>query len=73
MTPSELPIIAQAARCRNLLSKGLYINAGLPADQHVTGDGNVWCGKTQTVFGPDRSVCDVEACTDPARKCYVAP
>jgi len=71
MTPNDLPVIPSAPRCRNLLTKGLFINAGLPADQHVTGDGNVWCGKTQTIFGPDHQVCDVEECMKPGRGCYV--
>jgi hypothetical protein len=69
----ELPQAPPTERCRHLLSKGMYINVGLPVDQHVTGDGNVWCGRSQTVFGPDQSICDVDVCSDRNRRCYVAP
>ena len=66
----ELPVLQNAARCRSLLSKGLYINAGLPPGQEAVGDGNFWCGKTQTIFGPDTNLCDDEHCRDPSRTCY---
>ena len=48
----ELKVIETGARCRSLLSKGLYINAGLPPGEEAAGDGNFWCGKTQTIFAP---------------------
>jgi hypothetical protein len=67
----QLHVIQQGTRCRNLLSKGLYINAVLPKGQEAAGDGNFWCGKTQTVFGPDKGLCDGEHCTDAEhRTCY---
>lgn len=69
----ELPVVETAARCKSLLSKGLYINAGLPAGEEATGDGNFWCGKTQTVLGPDQQWCDNEHCTDATRTCYERP
>lgn len=69
----ELKILHTGERCRSLLSKGLYINAGLPAGQEVAGDGNFWCGKTQTIFGPDDQICDGENCRNSARTCYEAP
>lgn len=69
---TQLHVIDQP-RCRFLLSKGLYINAGLPADQHVVGDGNFWCANTQRFLGPDQEVCGHEECTDPQRHCYQAP
>ena len=50
----ELQVIDNTTtRCRQLLSKGLYTNAGMPPGEKATGDGNFWCGKTQTIFGPD--------------------
>ena len=69
----ELKVIQTGVRCRHLLSKGLYINAGLPPGEEVTGDGNFWCGKNQTTYGPDDQLCDGESCTNPARSCYEAP
>ncbi len=69
----ELKIIQTGQRCRGLLSKGLYINAGLPPGEEAVGDGNFWCAKTQTIFGPDDILCDDEHCTDASRSCYDAP
>jgi hypothetical protein len=69
----ELKIIETGVRCRNLLSKGLYINAGLLPGEEATGDGNFWCGQTQTIYGPDDRLCDGEYCTDTTRTCYEAP
>ena len=66
----ELEVISNGTRCRNLLSKGMFINHGLPKGKEVTGDGNVWCGRTQTIFGPDDKVCDVDRCTNAARSCF---
>lgn len=68
----EFSILPQA-RCRHLLSKGLYLNAGLPVEQHLTGDGYFWCSQTQRFLGPDQELCDHEHCTQPGRRCYVAP
>ncbi len=59
-----------ATRCRSLLSKGLYINHGLPPGQEVAGDGNFWCGKTLRVYGPDKRLCDRDQCCDASRTCY---
>ena len=71
----ELPVLQPPAlqngeRCRQLLSKGLYINAGLPKGQEIVGDGNFWCGKTQTIFGPDKGLGDGERCLNESRSCY---
>jgi len=71
--PLELHVLNHPDRCRSLLSKGLYINAGLPPGQEATGDGNYWCAKTQTIYGPDRSICDRDECLDRSRGCYEAP
>lgn len=68
----QLSIVNQP-RCRHLLSKGLYINAGLPEGQHLVGDGNFWCARTQRFLGPDQELCDHEHCTSPSRDCYVSP
>ena len=65
----DLPITQSPEQCRHLLSKGLYLNQEtLPGDQQ--GDGNYWCGKTQTVFGPDNQLCDREDCLKSGRSCY---
>jgi hypothetical protein len=66
----ELNVIQPATRCRNLLSKGTFINHGLPPDKQVAGDGNFWCGKTQRVYGPDKKLCDLKPCCDASRSCY---
>jgi hypothetical protein len=68
---SELNVLQPTtARCRSLLSKGLYINHGLAPGKEVAGDGNFWCGKTQTTFGPDDRLCDSTECRDATRSCY---
>ncbi|MDA0833735.1 MAG: hypothetical protein O2955_05200 [Planctomycetota bacterium] len=67
-----LPVITETARCRKLLSKGLYINHGLPPGKEAAGDGHFWCGKTQTMFGPDHQLCDNDHCRNAARSCYEA-
>ncbi|MGQ0636552.1 MAG: hypothetical protein ACT4QC_18210 [Planctomycetaceae bacterium] len=59
-------------RCRSLLSKGLYLNAGLPEGEHVTGDGHFWCAHTQRIFGPDDGLVGNEECRRVGRKCYIA-
>ncbi|MEZ6145949.1 MAG: hypothetical protein R3B91_11150 [Planctomycetaceae bacterium] len=41
--PLELHVLNHPDRCRCLLSKGLYINAGLEPGKEATGDGNYWC------------------------------
>ena len=69
----ELKIIHTGQRCRGLLSKGLYINAGLPPGEEIVGDGNFWCGQTQTTYGPDDQLCDGEQCQNTARSCYEKP
>ncbi|MDX1969873.1 MAG: hypothetical protein SFV23_22055 [Planctomycetaceae bacterium] len=67
----ELDVLpSTAGRCRSLLSKGLYINHGLPPGKEVAGDGNFWCGKTQTIFGPDQQICDRDECTNANRACF---
>ncbi len=69
----ELNVVQSAQRCRQLLSKGLYINHGLPPGEEAAGDGNFWCGRTQGVYGPDDQLCDADFCTNPTRGCYDAP
>ncbi|MCA9076326.1 MAG: hypothetical protein KDA93_14950 [Planctomycetaceae bacterium] len=71
--PLELHVLNHPDRCRCLLSKGLYINAGLEPGKEATGDGNYWCAKTQTIYGPDRQICDREECLNHDRTCYEAP
>ncbi len=67
---AQLEVLQPGPRCLSLLSKGLYINAGLPKGKEVTGDGNFWCGKTQKIYGPDDRICDGDRCTDATRSCY---
>ena len=55
--------------CRHLLSKGMYINLDLPADQHVAGDGYLWCQKTMEAMGPDSDMVERARCI-PGRTCY---
>ena len=69
----ELNVLQQAERCSNLLSKGLYCNAGMPPGERATGDGDFWCGKTQTTYGPDDQLCDGDHCRNATRSCYEAP
>jgi hypothetical protein len=68
---NELNVFQPASpRCRSLLSKGMFINHGMPPGQEVAGEGNFWCGKTQHVYGPDDRLCDGTECRDSSRKCY---
>jgi hypothetical protein len=69
----DLNVVSRGERCRHLLSKGLYINAGLPAGERIVGDGNFWCGRNQRTIGPDNQFCDGEQCLNAARSCYEAP
>lgn len=68
----DLPQVTlpQGERCTNLLCKGMYLNYGLPESKRVTGDGNFWCGKTQTTLGPDRNFVTDGDCRHPGRSCY---
>lgn len=68
----ELNILQSTTRCRHLLSKRMYIHAGLSPQDQVppTGDDDIWCGKTQTLFGPDDQICEPDACCKPGRPCY---
>lgn len=67
---SELHVLHHPDRCRCLYSKGLFINAGMKPGEEATGDGNFWCAKTQTIFGPDRHLCDRDYCLDRSRGCH---
>ena len=69
----ELKLSETGTRCRNLLSKGMYINAGLPPGEEIVGDGHFWCGVNQESYGPDDRICDGENCCDATRSCYEAP
>ncbi len=73
----ELEVV-RGERCRHLLSKGLYLNAGLEIDEsdptkYRIGDGNFWCANTQEIYGPDKGFCNGEECTNTTRSCYEAP
>lgn len=66
----ELTQLPQAERCSSLLCKGMYTNVGQPPGTQVAGDGNFWCGKTQTIIGPDRNFVSDGACRHTGRACY---
>lgn len=68
----ELEVV-RGERCRHLLSKGLYLNAGLPKTGRPIGDGNFWCAQTQRIYGPDKGFCNGEECLLTNRSCYEAP
>ena len=65
---TDLP---EPSRCRHLQTKGMYINYNLAPGDSIVGDGYVWCGMTQGMFGPDSGLCTVEECLRTDRKCYV--
>ena len=67
---NELSVLNHPKRCQALYSKGLFINAGCKPGEEITGDGNFWCAKTQTIMGPDRQLCGGEYCLDEGRGCY---
>jgi len=69
----ELNVIQTGERCRNLLSKGLYINHGLPPGEEAVGDGHFWCALNQSTYGPDDQICSGETCCDTTRSCYETP
>lgn len=70
----KLPVIQTAQRCRHLLSKALYVNAGLsPGEEAVRHEDNFWCGRNQSTYGPDDQICTDATCRNPARSCYEAP
>ena len=66
----QLSILNLSQRCRHLQSKGMYINFNQPAGEEVAGDGHLWCGRSQSSFGPDNESCGREECIDPERSCY---
>ncbi|HXY34589.1 MAG TPA: hypothetical protein VEI07_10200 [Planctomycetaceae bacterium] len=65
-----LKVIHVGQRCRFLLSKGMAVNAGLPEDEHIVGDGHFWCTRTQRIYGPDGGLCADEPCRESSRSCY---
>ena len=70
----DFDIIPSHPRCRHLLSKGILMNAGMPAGEEVCDDeGNFWCSNTQREFGPDDQFVDDAECRDPSRSCYEPP
>jgi hypothetical protein len=69
---NELPQaeILSGERCKKLRCKGMYTNWGLPESKRVSGDGNFWCGQTQTIIGPDQQLVGDEECRNSGRLCY---
>ncbi len=68
----HLKIVQTGRHCRFLLSKGLYIEANEPDDEHPVGDGHFWCGRNQRIYGPDEKLCGDKYCRNPSRGCYRA-
>lgn len=66
----ELPVLPEGERCASLLCKGMYTNVGQAPGTRVAGDGNFWCGKTQTIIGPDRNFVSDGDCRHTGRSCY---
>ncbi len=66
----HLKIVEVAERCRFLHSKGMYIEANEPGDEHPVGDGHFWCARNQRMYGPDEQLVGDEFCRNPARSCY---
>ena len=68
----ELKVV-QGEYCRHLLSKGLFVNDGLPGEHLSSEESNYWCGKSQTIYGPDDRLCGSKRCLISTRDCYEAP
>lgn len=64
--------LLRTRRCRHLLSRGVFVNHGLPPGQEAVNeaDDQFWCGQNQTIFGPDDEICDIENCCNPSRGCH---
>ena len=69
---NEPKTLSNGERCLSLLSNATYVNAGLPPGEEAVSEGDSWCGKTQTTFGPDDQLCDGDACRDATRSCHEA-
>ena len=67
---TELPVIETGTRCRNLLSKGTFINHGLPPARKSPATGISGAAKRSGILGPDKKLCDLKPCCDSSRSCY---
>jgi hypothetical protein len=68
----DLPIVEEAAQCRFLRTKGMYVYTDGSADQN---DGDYdnsiyWCLQTMKDLGPDDEMVTRQECRNPARSCY---
>jgi hypothetical protein len=71
--PDLLPTIdSQAAPCRHLRNKGMYVYTdGVDDDTAEDFDSTVyWCLQTMKNFGPDDEMVGGRECRDPSRPCY---
>jgi hypothetical protein len=68
--PSEQPVGQAGERCRSLRCNGMYLQGSLGSADHISGDGNFWCNKTQRNFGPDDQFVGDGECRHSRRSCY---
>jgi hypothetical protein len=48
----------------------MYLHGSLGTADHISGDGNFWCNKTQRNFGPDDQFVGDGECRHSGRSCY---
>ena len=70
---TELPIV-NAAPCRHLRNKGMYVYSdGISGERHEDYDNSIyWCLNTMKGFGPDDDFVSGPDCRNPERTCYEA-
>jgi hypothetical protein len=68
----DLPIVEEAAPCRFLRNKGMYVYTdGSHEDAHGDYDNTIyWCLQTMKDFGPDDEFVGGQECRNPTRSCY---
>jgi len=70
LQPAEQPVAQAGERCRSLRCNGMYLQGSLGDSDHISGDGNFWCSRTQRIFGPDDQLVGDGVCRHPGRSCY---
>jgi hypothetical protein len=68
--PSEQPVQQVGEPCRSLRCNGMYLQGSLGDSDHISGDGNFWCNKTQRNYGPDDQFVGNAECRNSGRGCY---
>jgi hypothetical protein len=74
-TPTpDLPIVEEAAPCRFLRNKGMYVYTDGSSEHDSDEDGYdntvYWCLKTMKDIGPDNDSATGQDCRKPTRTCY---